>query len=163
MVQHISVQATTTSWNQQSQNCTFLQPRGISNLPICKPRALQSAALHFCITTAIPTQHSLCLGGIIHALHIHRQWLRTQAHSNHANSWNHQIIARMLITCHEEFITTLLDRGSTRSKLPQLELIQLSPNCAFDKALSEQCTWSIYEMEWIYRIVFLQPQNKVQS
>lgn len=42
----------------------------------------------------------------------------------------------MLITCHEEFIT-LLGRGGTRNKLPQLELIQLPPNCAFDKALSQ--------------------------
>lgn len=31
------------------------------------------------------------------------------------NSWNHQIIAQMLITCHEEFITTLPGRGSSRT------------------------------------------------
>lgn len=40
----------------------------------------------------------------------------------------------MLITCCEEFITTFPGRGSSRSKLPQLELIQLT---ASDKALSE--------------------------
>lgn len=46
-------------------------------------------------------------------------------------------LAHMLTTCHEEFITTLLGRGNTRSKVPRLELIQLPPNSAFDKAARE--------------------------
>lgn len=78
------------------------------------------------------------------------KWLRRQAHSSHGNSWNHQIIAHILIICHEEFLTALLSRGSTRSKLPQLQLIQLTPKCAFDKA-EWKSTWSIYKNEWIYR------------
>lgn len=43
----------------------------------------------------------------------------------------------MLITYHEDLLITLLDVRSTRSKLPPLQLIQLAPNCALDKALRE--------------------------
>lgn len=112
-------------------------PRCISKLPVGKLRALQSSVLQFTITAATCTLHSLGLGGIIHALHTHRQWHWTKAHSNHAASQNHQIIAHVLTIHHEDFIIILQDVRSTESKLPPPELIQLTPNCALDKALGE--------------------------
>lgn len=97
-------------------------------------------------------------------LHIYRQWLWTQAHSNHAVSWNHQVMAHVLVTYYEDLLVTLLDVRSTRSKLPPLELIQLAPNCALDKALSEHVrSIQLQDGEDLQDTVFLQPQEKVWS
>lgn len=65
---------------------------------------------------------------------------------------------------HEEFVITLLNARSTRSKLTPLELIQLAPNCVLDKALSEhEHLIQLQDGKDSQDPVFFQPQKKVWS